>query len=85
MKKEASVSRSTGVSLDVKEGEAAKAASGGWRPWLGVHFLCAGVYQRVYKDPKGTGYTARCAKCGKCVKFRVGAGGTDQRFFEVSC
>jgi hypothetical protein len=55
------------------------------RPWLGVRFLCAGTYQRVYQDRDGRGYTARCNRCGKCVRFRVGAGGTDRRFFEVSC
>ena len=27
----------------------------------------------------------RCPKCGKTVSFRVGSGGTSERFFEVSC
>jgi len=84
MKLGAPPGRSTSVPLDFIEGEQTGAKKEG-RPWLGVHFLCAGVYQRVYKDRRGSGYTARCAKCGKCVKFRVGAGGTDRRFFEVSC
>jgi hypothetical protein len=55
------------------------------RPWLGVKFLCAGAYLRVLRNPEGTGYTARCPKCGKCIRFKVGNGGTDQRFFEVRC
>ncbi len=57
------------------------------RPWLGVRFVCSGQYQRVYRNHEGTQYLARCAKCGKCMKFRVGKeqGATDQRFFNVSC
>lgn len=55
------------------------------RPWLGVHFTCAGVYHRVYRNVRGTGYLARCPKCAKCIRFRVGPAGLNQRFFEVSC
>lgn len=62
----------------------AGAASSG-RPWLGVKFLCAGAYLRVYRNAEGTAYLATCPRCGKQVRFRVGAGGSNQRFFEVSC
>jgi hypothetical protein len=55
------------------------------RPWLGVKFVCAGAYLRVYRNRAGTAYTANCPKCGKCIRFRVGEGGSSQRFFEVSC
>lgn len=55
------------------------------RPWLGVRFVCAGAYQRVYRHADGTRYLARCPKCGKSITFRVGQGGSDQRFFDVSC
>jgi len=55
------------------------------RPWLGVRFRCSGAYLRVLRNAEGTGYTARCPRCGKCMRFRVGKGGTEQRFFEVSC
>ena len=54
-------------------------------PWLGVKFVCAGAYLRVYRNRAGTAYTANCPKCGKCIRFRVGEGGSSQRFFEVSC
>ena len=54
-------------------------------PWLGVRFLCAGAYLRVYRNRAGTAYTANCPKCSKCIRFRVGPGGSSQRFFEVSC
>lgn len=57
----------------------------GERPWLGVRFVCSGAYQRVYRDADGRAYMARCPRCGKSIRFRVGSGGTDQRFFSVSC
>ena len=55
------------------------------RPWLGVRFTCAGAYQRVYRDVHQGVYVARCPKCAKSIRFRVGQGGTNQRFFNVSC
>ncbi len=55
------------------------------RPWLGVRFVCANKYVRVYRDADGSRYTARCPSCGRCAYFRVGEGGTECRQFEVSC
>ena len=55
------------------------------RPWRGVRFTGAGAYVRVFRNAEGTGYAARCPKCGKCMRFRVGEGGTNQRIFDVSC
>lgn len=63
----------------------AGAGPGSPRPWLGVHFLCANRYVRVYRDADGSRYTARCPLCGRCAVFRVGHGGTPSRLFEVSC
>lgn len=62
-----------------------QAAGAAARPWLGVKFTCSGAYVRVYRNADGTAYHARCPKCGQCMRFRVGQGGTDKRFFEVSC
>lgn len=59
--------------------------AGGQRPWIGVRFLCAGAYIRVGRNKEGTAYHAMCPRCGKRIRFRVGPGGTNQRFFEVSC
>lgn len=60
-------------------------AENGGRPWLGVRFACAGAYVRVYRDKDGKAYNARCPRCGKAIVFRVGPGGNNQRFYEVSC
>lgn len=57
----------------------------GQRPWLGVRFVCSGAYQRVYRSADSTRYIARCPKCAKSITFRVGQGGSEQRFFDVSC
>jgi hypothetical protein len=53
------------------------------RPFLSVEFACCSVYQRIYRDPDGRAYTGRCPKCGKPVRFPVGPGGTNCRFFRV--
>ena len=55
------------------------------RPWLGVRFTCSGAYVRVYRSVDGQSYLARCPRCGRAVRFRVGSGGTNERFFEVRC
>ncbi len=55
------------------------------RPWIGVQFTCANRYVRVHRRVDGSGYLARCPACGREVRFRVGEGGSDARFFEVSC
>jgi len=69
------------VSLPIR----ARAPASDPRPSLGVYFKCAHRYVRVFRSPTANRYIARCPKCGKSIRFRVGPGGTSQRFFEVSC
>ncbi len=69
--------------LDVFDPGAAHGPTG--RPSIRVWFRCANAYQRVFRSVNGKGYSARCPRCGKCMRFRVGDGGTSQRSFEVSC
>ncbi len=58
-------------------------APGGSR-FLGVHFACCAVYARIYVNRQGTRYTGHCPRCGRPIEFRIGPGGTDDRFFTVS-
>lgn len=64
---------------------AAPEAPAAARPFLQVFFRCANHYQRVYRNAAGTEYNARCPRCGKPLRFRVGEGGSDARRFEVDC
>jgi len=63
----------------------ARTADEGPRPFIQVWFECSGQYQKVFRNRAGNGYMARCATCGKSIRFRVGNGGTPQRAFRVSC
>ena len=66
-------------------GDGAKAAAGkGGKRYLGIHFTCCDVYCRIYPNREGTAYQGYCPKCSKPVRIKVGAGGTDSRFFTVS-
>ena len=51
------------------------------RPWLGVRFDCCGAYQRAYLAADGSAYNARCPRCLRPARFRVGDGGTSARMF----
>ena len=53
------------------------------RPFLSILFACCGIYQRIYRSPDGTHYAGACPRCGKPVRFLVGARGTSARFFVV--
>ena len=51
------------------------------RPFVGVHFQCCNVYQRIYVNRSGTGYWGACPLCGKQVRFVIGEGGSESRFY----
>ncbi|MEM9559209.1 MAG: hypothetical protein AAF995_02795 [Planctomycetota bacterium] len=55
------------------------------RPWIGVHFTCAGRYLRISRAADGTRYIARCPACGQSLRFLVQPGGSSQRFYKVNC
>jgi hypothetical protein len=60
-----------------------KSSASGDRPFLSIHFACCSVYSRVYRNNDGSAYAGRCPRCGRPIKFNIGEGGTDQRFFIV--
>jgi hypothetical protein len=62
---------------------AGKKISPDQRPFLGVQFACCDVYSRIYLNRAKTHYVGNCPHCAKQVRFQVGSGGTDARFFTV--
>jgi hypothetical protein len=80
--------RPVGSVLDIVVGARAKEAGASphaLRGVLMVYFTCANQYQRVFRSADGKQYLARCATCGKSMRFLVGEGGSDERLFRVSC
>jgi hypothetical protein len=51
------------------------------RAFLGVNFTCCHVYARVYINHDRSQYIGHCPRCARRVSFKVGPGGTDERFF----
>jgi hypothetical protein len=51
--------------------------------YLSIHFACCSVYSRVYRNREGDAYAGRCPRCGRSVRFPIGEGGTERRFFVV--
>jgi phage FluMu protein Com len=39
----------------------------------------------VLRAADGSGYTARCPRCGIVKNFIVASGGSDQRLFTLTC
>ena len=53
------------------------------RKFVGVKFECCATYARIYINHEETAYVGNCPRCAKQVRLKIGAGGTDARFFTV--
>jgi hypothetical protein len=51
------------------------------RPYLGIYFECCHVYARVYRRPDRNAYVARCPRCLRAARIRVGPDGSQKKFF----
>jgi hypothetical protein len=66
------------LQASVRQGRA-----GDSRKFVGVRFECCAIYTRVYVNREGTAYEGRCPRCARAVRFEIGPGGTDSRFFSA--
>lgn len=51
--------------------------------FLGIHFECCNIYNRIYKNKTGTAYEGKCPGCQRTIVIKIGKKGTDQRFFRA--
>ena len=54
------------------------------RKYLGVHFECCGVYQRIYLNKAETAFVGWCPRCTRRVEVKVSPTGTTDRFFSAT-
>jgi len=75
----------TGRPADAPAAAPRPAPVAGSAAYLRIFFACANAYARAQRTPAGDAYTARCPTCGQTKRFLIGAGGTSERSFILSC
>ncbi len=77
-----------GENLDISSDPSPERRPGSDSPatkcFVGVRFECCRVYARIYINSAGAAYEGHCPRCCRRVRFRVGPGGSDARFFTIS-
>ena len=51
------------------------------KPFIGMHFKCCNVYQRLYLNKAGTAFVGWCPKCAVKAEVKVSRDGAKTRFF----
>ncbi|RKX23753.1 MAG: hypothetical protein DRP45_09765 [Candidatus Zixiibacteriota bacterium] len=53
------------------------------RPFIGIHFKCCHVYQRLYLNKAGNAFVGWCPKCAAKAEVMVSSSGSKSRFFDA--
>ena len=51
--------------------------------FIGILFECCNIYRRIYVNREKNAYEGKCPKCNREVKVKIGAEGTESRFFSA--
>jgi len=51
------------------------------RPFVGVHFKCCNIYQRIYLNRAKTAFVGWCPRCSARTEIRVSPTGSKNPFF----
>lgn len=71
------------IDLTSQPPSSADSAASGARRFIGVHFTCCDVYNRVYINRQHTAYEGHCPRCARAMRVLIGPGGSNSRFFSA--
>jgi len=53
------------------------------KPYVGMHYKCCKIYQRIYLNRRKTAFVGYCPKCTIKVELKVDPSGAKSKFFQV--